>query len=56
MHNGSYFIERDRIHPFFNPGAMNNEEGLYISWETDPTLPGGCCRRCLNYSIQLIRS
>lgn len=36
MQNGSYFIEREQIHPFLNPGAMNSEEGLYISWETDP--------------------
>lgn len=36
MKNGSYFIPRERIHPFFNPGSMNNEEGLYVYWETDP--------------------
>jgi len=50
MHNGSYFIERDRIHPFFNPGAMNNEEGLYISWETDPTT----ARRVLPPMLELL--
>lgn len=36
MKNGSYFIPREQIYPFFNPGSMNSEEGLYISWETDP--------------------
>ena len=36
MKNGSYFIPREEIRPFMNPGAMNNEEGLYIWWETDP--------------------
>jgi acetoacetate decarboxylase len=36
MKNGSYFIPRDQIYPFMNPGAMNNEEGLYLYWETDP--------------------
>ncbi len=36
MKNGSYFIPRERLHPFLNPGAMNNEEGLYLYWETDP--------------------
>jgi len=36
MHNnGSYFTPREQIYPFFNPGAMNNEEGLYLAWETD---------------------
>jgi acetoacetate decarboxylase len=38
MKNGSYFIPREQIHPFFNPGSMNNEEGLYVFWETDPTI------------------
>lgn len=36
MKNGSYFIPREQIYSFMNPGAMNNEEGLYITWETDP--------------------
>jgi acetoacetate decarboxylase len=36
MKNGSYFIPREQIHSFMNPGAMNNQEGLYILWETDP--------------------
>ena len=38
MKNGSFFIPRKQIHPFFNPGAMNNEEGLYLCWETDPAV------------------
>lgn len=38
MKNGSYFIPREQIYPLFNPGSMNNEEGLYISWETDPAV------------------
>ncbi len=36
MKNGSYFIPREQIYSFMNPGAMNNQEGLYIVWETDP--------------------
>jgi acetoacetate decarboxylase len=36
MKNGSYFIPREQIYSFMNPGEMNNQEGLYISWETDP--------------------
>ena len=36
MKNGSYFIPREKIYSFMNPSAMNNEEGLYITWETDP--------------------
>ncbi len=36
MKNGSYFIPREQIYSFMNPGDMNNQEGLYISWETDP--------------------
>ena len=31
MKNGSFFIPREQIYPFFNPVEMNNEEGLYIS-------------------------
>ena len=50
MNNGSYFIPRDRIHPFLNPAAMNNEEGLYISWETDPAV----ARRVLPPVLDLI--
>lgn len=36
MKNGSYFVPREQIRSFMNPGAMNNEEGLYVYWETDP--------------------
>jgi len=36
MKNGSYFIPRAQIYSFMNPGEMNNLEGLYITWETDP--------------------
>lgn len=36
MKNGSYFIPREQLYPFMNPGEMNNEEGLYVYWETDP--------------------
>ena len=36
--NGSYFVPRERIYSFFNASAMNNEEGLYIYWETDPAV------------------
>lgn len=50
MKNGSYFIPRDQIKPFMNPGAMNNEEGLYIYWETDPE----CARRVLPPMLDLV--
>lgn len=50
MKNGSYFIPREQIHPFFNPGAMNNEEGLYVYWETDP----GTARRVLPPPLELL--
>ncbi len=50
MKNGSYFIPRDQIKPFMNPGAMNNEEGLYICWETDPE----CARRVLPPMLDLL--
>lgn len=36
MKGGSYFVPREQIHPFMNPFAMNNEEGIYLCWETDP--------------------
>ena len=36
MKNGSYFIPREQIHSFLNPGAMNNQEGINLLWETDP--------------------
>jgi hypothetical protein len=32
---GSYFIPREQVHPFFNPMAMRNQEGLFLAWETD---------------------
>jgi hypothetical protein len=50
MKNGSYFIPREQIHTFMNPGAMNNEEGLYIYWETDPA----AARRVLPPQLDLI--
>jgi len=46
---GSYFTPRERIYPFFNPGAMNNEEGLYFIWETDPVV----ARRVLPPMLEL---
>lgn len=36
MNNGSFFMPRERLHRFFNPGSMNAQEGLYVFWETDP--------------------
>ena len=50
MNNGSYYMERERIYPFLNPAAMNNEEGLYISWETDPAV----ARRVLPPVLDLV--
>lgn len=50
MKNGSFFIPRERIHPFFNPGSMNNEEGLYVYWETDPVT----ARRVLPPQLDLL--
>ncbi len=50
MKNGSYFIPREQIKAFMNPGAMNNEEGLYILWETDPE----AARRVLPPMLDLI--
>ncbi len=38
MKNGSFFIPREQIYPFFNPGEMNDEEGIYLCWETDPAV------------------
>lgn len=35
MKNGRFFIPREQIYSFFNP-EMNDEEGLYLCWETDP--------------------
>lgn len=50
MKNGSYFIPREQIFPFMNPGAMNNEEGLYLCWETDPA----AARRVLPPMFELL--
>jgi acetoacetate decarboxylase len=50
MKNGSYFIPREQIYSFMNPGAMNNEEGLYINWETDPAT----ARRVLPPQFELL--
>ncbi len=49
MHNGSYFIPRERIYPFENPAAMNDQEGLYLFWETDSTV----ARRVLPPPLEL---
>lgn len=40
MNNGSFYVPREQIYPFFNPGAMNEQEGLNITWETDPAVAG----------------
>lgn len=50
MKNGSYFIPREQIYSFMNPSAMNNEEGLYIFWETDPAV----ARRVLPPPLDLV--
>jgi len=50
MKNGSYFIPREQIYSFMNPGAMNSEEGLYIFWETDPA----AARRVLPPPLDLV--
>lgn len=50
MENGSFFIPREQIHPFFNPGEMDNEEGLYLCWETDPAT----ARRVLPPQLELL--
>jgi len=49
MKNGSYFIPREQIYSFMNPSAMNNQEGLYIFWETDPA----AARRVLPPQLEL---
>ncbi len=49
MKNGSYFIPREQIYSFMNPGALNNQEGLWIQWETDPT----AARRVLPPQLEL---
>ncbi len=50
MKNGSFFIPREQIYPFFNPGDMNDEEGLYLCWETDPAV----ARRVLPPPLELV--
>ncbi len=49
MNDGSFFIPREQIYPFLNPGNMNNEEGLYLCWETDPAV----ARRILPPQLEL---
>ncbi len=50
MKNGSYFIAREQIYSFMNPSAMNNQEGLYLIWETDPA----AARRVLPSPLDLL--
>lgn len=50
MKNGSYFIPREQIYSFMNPSAMNNQEGLYITWETDLA----AARRVLPHPLELL--
>ncbi len=50
MKNGSFFIPREQIYPFFNPADMNNQEGLYLCWETDPNV----ARRVLPPPLKLV--
>jgi len=50
MKNGSYFVPREKIYSFMNPGAMNSEEGLYVLWETDPA----AARRVLPPPLDLL--
>ena len=50
MKNGSYFIEREKLNAFMKGAAMNEEEGLYIFWETDPKV----ARRVLPPQLELI--
>jgi hypothetical protein len=45
--NGSYFIPREQIYPFFNPGAMNNEEGASTS-PGRSTLVSPGAKNCFN--------
>lgn len=49
MKNGSFFIPREQIYSFFNPSEMNDEEGLYLCWETDPDV----ARRILPPPLEL---
>jgi hypothetical protein len=50
MKNGSFFIPREQIYPFLNPSNMNNAEGLYLCWETDPAV----ARRVLPPPLELL--
>jgi len=50
MKNGSYFIEREKLNAFMKGAAMNEEEGLYIFWETDPKV----ARQILPPQLELI--
>lgn len=50
MKNASYFVPREQLRSFMNPGAMNNEEGLYLSWVTDPA----AARRVLPPMFELL--
>ena len=50
MKNGSYFIEREKLNAFMKGAAMNEEEGLYIFWETDPKV----ARQVLPPQLELI--
>ncbi|WP_348303171.1 acetoacetate decarboxylase family protein [Methanothrix sp.] len=50
MKNGSYFIEREKLNAFMKGAAMNEEEGLYIFWETDPKV----ARHVLPPQLELI--
>jgi acetoacetate decarboxylase len=52
MKNGSFFVPRERIYSFFNPGEMNSQEGLYLCWETDPAV----ARRILPPPLELLDS
>ncbi len=49
MKNGSYFVEREKLKAFMKGAAMNEEEGLYIFWETDPKV----ARRILPPPLEL---
>lgn len=50
MKNGSFFLPRERLFPFCSPSAMNNEEGLFLTWETEPA----AARRVLPPMLELI--
>lgn len=50
MRNGSYFVPREEIYPFFNPGAMKEQEGINANWITDPA----AARRVLPPQFELL--